>query len=73
MIAESSLEEEAFNKLNAVRTIKTGQMKDFFNNIDSNANVFASLPFIETAIKNLDTLSKEAKENGYTGKNNTKW
>ncbi len=59
---------EAFNKLEAVRTIKSNQIEGFFKERKGDAKVFATLPFIENAIEELDTLSKAAKANGYVGK-----
>ena len=59
---------EAFNKLEAVRSIKASQIETFFKERQGDATVFASLPFIEQAIKELDSQSKAAKTNGYVGK-----
>ncbi len=64
----NTLRQEAFSKLDAVQTIKKNQIESFFSERTGDAKVFASLPFIEGAVKKLDKLSKEAKSKGHTGK-----
>ena len=66
--SEEAIEKEAINKLEAVRTIKKGQIKTFFEGRIGDGKVFASLPFIVDAIGSLDELSKEAKSKGFQGK-----
>ncbi len=66
--AKDSLEKEAFSKLEGLDAVKDIQMKSFFENVGNKAEIFASMPFISKAVKNLDDLSKEAGENGFTGK-----
>ncbi len=58
---------EALNKLSAVQNIKKDQINNFMTKARNDAKIFASMPFIEKAVKELDTLSKEAIQNGYTG------
>ncbi|MEE9610818.1 MAG: cache domain-containing protein, partial [Desulfatiglandales bacterium] len=64
----NTLRQESFDKLGAVRQIKKNQIESFFNERVGDAKVFASLPFVSEAVRELDTLSKEAKSNGYMGK-----
>lgn len=63
-----TLQTAAFSKLLAIQTTKKNQIESFFQNRFVDAEIFAALPFIEDAIKELDSLSKEAKNNGHTGK-----
>ncbi len=67
-VASNALEEAAFNQLSAVQHIKHSQIENFFKERMGDAKVFAELPFIEDAISDLDSLSKEANSNGYNGK-----
>ncbi len=64
----NTLQDAAFSKLQAIQTIKKNRIEAFLHGRITDAEIFASLPFIENAINKLDTLSKEAKRNGYTGK-----
>ncbi len=63
-----ALSGSSFEKLDAVREIKKGQLESFFNESVGDAKVFASMPFVSEAVKNLDTVSKEAKSKGFRGK-----
>jgi len=66
--AEMALKNEAYQKLESVRTIKKNQIEGFFNERMGDAEVFSSLPFIANAVYNLDKLSKKAKNVGFDGK-----
>lgn len=66
--ANDSLMKKTYDKLEAVRDIKKFQVEDFFEKMRLDAKVFASMLFISDAVKELDDLSKEAKDNGFTGK-----
>ena len=63
-----ALRKEAFRKLEAVQQMKKNQLALFFDGCRSDAKTLADTPFIEEAIKTLDTLSKEAKDKGLSGK-----
>jgi len=66
--ARDSLLQKSYDQLEAVREIKKKQIESFFAERKGDAVVFASMPFINEAISTLDTLSKEAKSNGFDGK-----
>jgi methyl-accepting chemotaxis protein len=65
--AHDALIKKSNDGLQAVRDIKKNQIEGFFSKRLGDAKIFASMPFIEQAVKELDTLSKEAKTNGYMG------
>ena len=64
----STLRVEAFKKLTAVQSLKKNQIQSFFDDRMGDAEVFSSLPFINGAIYELDSLSKEALSKGYNGR-----
>jgi len=66
--SSEALKQSAFNQLKAIRAIKKKQIESFFFERKGDAEVFAALPFVSGAIKELDTLSKEAEVNGFRGK-----
>jgi methyl-accepting chemotaxis protein len=65
--AKNALEEDAFLKLEAIGTLKQEQIVNYLSDMKVDAEVFASLPFVEGAVEELDALSKEAKSKGYVG------
>ena len=64
----SAIRNEAMNKLEAVQTLKKKEVLNLFENSRADARTLAGMPFIEKAIKQLDTLSKEAKTQGFKGR-----
>ncbi|MCB0729638.1 MAG: HAMP domain-containing protein [Ignavibacteriae bacterium] len=66
--ANDSMHKSSFDQLDMVKTIKKNQIIDFFDKSIADAKVFAGLPFIKNAVRNLDSLSKIAKSNGHMGK-----
>jgi len=67
-IAKTNLEEAAFKQLSSVQQLKKNHLKTFFFERMGDAKIFSEMPFVSKAIKELDELSKEAKDKGYTGK-----
>jgi len=66
-IANTSFDKLAFNQLEAVQMIKKSQIEGFFNERMGDAEVFASLPFLQNALSELSTLADEAEADGYGG------
>ena len=62
-----ALHNEAFNQLLGVKEIKGKQLEITFEKMVKDVKVLSELIFVSEAIKNLDNLSKQAKNNGYRG------
>jgi serine phosphatase RsbU (regulator of sigma subunit) len=67
--AKSSLEEESFNRLTAVREMKAGQIEDYFQFISDQVSTFAEDRMIVRAAVNLiESFNSTAIELNYTEK-----
>lgn len=66
--AHDALIDISQDELQAVREMKKNQINDMFRKCKGDAKIFSSMIFIEQAIKELDVLSLEAKDNGFEGK-----
>lgn len=67
-MASQSLVRKSFDQMEAVREIKKYQVEQFFDERKDDAIVFAQRATVMNAVSELDILSKEAKENGFHGK-----
>lgn len=72
-MASSSIEQLAFNQLESIQIIKKSQIISYFNQRMGDAKMFSQMPFIESAIEELNVLSKQAAENNYKGQNVLKY
>lgn len=67
-IASGALDQKVYANLHAIAAAKHTRIQDFFSDRGRDASVFAMIPFVRTAVSNLDAMSKEAKEHGYRGR-----
>ncbi len=66
--ATQSLHDETYRKIEAITKIKEHQIESFFEQTVKDAKSFAGMHFVPPAVKELDEVSKLARQNGYKGK-----
>lgn len=73
--ASSALSRQSYNQLESIRNIKKSQIESYFRERIGDVRVLANNPFVQQAMKDFDSASKDTKRRGgkLTGLSNEKF